>query len=68
MRAALVAAGVDADRIDACDPYTGDAYTRRIGKSAETWSFEDIAQGAASERHGCPTSLTSNKITDDGLT
>ena len=30
--AALVAAGVKLDRIDACDPYTGAAYERRIGK------------------------------------
>ena len=30
--AALVAAGVHLDRIDACDPYTGAAYERRIGK------------------------------------
>ena len=30
--AALVAAGVKLDRIDACDPYTGAANDRRIGK------------------------------------
>ena len=43
--AALVAAGVSIDRIDACDPYTGDAYVRRIGRLAEKWSFEDFARG-----------------------
>lgn len=48
--AALVAAGVDVDRIDACDPFTGEAYLRRVGRAAETWSFEDIARGEVSDR------------------
>jgi len=42
---ALVSAGIDISRIDACDPFTGDAFLRRTGRAAETWSFEDIAQG-----------------------
>ncbi|PNW73285.1 hypothetical protein CHLRE_14g627455v5 [Chlamydomonas reinhardtii] len=32
-------------RLTACDPYTRDAYVARTGRAAESWSFEDIADG-----------------------
>ena len=47
---ALVAAGVPLSRIDACDPYTHEAYLARVGKKCERWSFEDVARGAIAER------------------
>ena len=38
-----------ADRIsptvEACDPFTGEAYLARTGRTAHAWSFEDIAGG-----------------------
>ncbi|KAG2423682.1 hypothetical protein HYH02_015297 [Chlamydomonas schloesseri] len=39
-------------RITACDPYTRDAYVARTGRTAESWSFEDIADGCI-EDHLC---------------
>ena len=36
--------------IDACDPYTFEAFERRIGRPAEQWSFEDIAAGILDDR------------------
>ena len=42
---ALVKAGVPVERVDACDPYTSEAYYRRVGKTCHDWSFEDIARG-----------------------
>lgn len=43
---ALRAAGVSAERIDACDPYTQEAFAARVGRSLQPWSFADIAAGA----------------------
>lgn len=31
--------------VDACDPYTYEAYARRCGRQAHRWSFEDVAEG-----------------------
>uniref|UniRef100_A0A7S1AKF1 Methyltransferase domain-containing protein n=1 Tax=Noctiluca scintillans TaxID=2966 RepID=A0A7S1AKF1_NOCSC len=31
--------------VDACDPYTYEAYARRSGRQAHRWSFEDVADG-----------------------
>ena len=45
---ALRAAGVAAERIDACDPYTGEAYRARVGRPIAPWSFVEIAAGALS--------------------
>lgn len=42
---ALVRAGVPLERVDACDPYTAEAFQRRVGKTCHDWSFEDIARG-----------------------
>jgi len=42
---ALVKAGVPVERVDACDPYTSEAYYRRVGKTCHAWSFQDIARG-----------------------
>ena len=47
---ALVAAGVPLSRIDACDPYTHEAYRKRVGTECERWSFEDVARGAVADR------------------
>src|SRR5947208_2309060 len=38
-------------RIDGIDPYTGEAYLARTGRSAEAISFEQIAAGALDRRH-----------------
>lgn len=38
--------GCSAGSIDACDPYTGEAFQRRTGTPAEAHSFEDVASGA----------------------
>lgn len=38
-------------RIDAIDPYTGEAYLARAGNMAAPLSFEDIASGALTGRH-----------------
>lgn len=43
---ALRAAGVIAQDIDACDPYTAEAFQARVGRPIEPWSFTDIADGA----------------------
>lgn len=32
-------------QVDAADPFTREAYSRRMGREAEAWSFEDVAQG-----------------------
>jgi SAM-dependent methyltransferase len=48
---ALVAAGLDGERIDACDPFTAAAYERRTGGRAEPWSFADVAAGALGGRN-----------------
>ncbi|KAG2423104.1 hypothetical protein HXX76_002328 [Chlamydomonas incerta] len=39
-------------RLTACDPYTRDAYVARTGRTAESWSFEDIADGCIDD-HLC---------------
>lgn len=36
--------------LDAADPYTGPAFKHRTGRSAEEFSFEDVAAGYLSER------------------
>ena len=48
--AALVAAGVPPQRIDACDPYTHEAFSNRLGMQCERWSFEDVANGEIADR------------------
>ena len=48
--AALVAAGVPPQRIDACDPYTHEAFSNRLGMQCELWSFEDVANGEIADR------------------
>ena len=40
---ALRAAGINAQDIDACDPYTAEAFQARVGRPIEPWSFADIA-------------------------
>lgn len=47
---ALLAEGVAADCIDACDPFTAEAYRTRIGAEALPWSFAAIAGGCAVDR------------------
>lgn len=45
---ALVEAGIGVERIDACDPFTIDAYRARVGREPlATWTFADLAGGAA---------------------
>lgn len=39
-----------ARRIDAVDPYTGEAYRERTGRSAEPLSFEEVAAGGLAGR------------------
>lgn len=39
-----------AGTIEACDPFTRDAYRERTGADAFDWSFEAIADGALDER------------------
>lgn len=38
--------------IDAADPYTGPAFEQRTGRTAEPFSFEDVANGYLAERQG----------------
>lgn len=47
---ALIESGVVTDRIDACDPYTAEAFHKRTGKSVESWSFRDVATGILAGR------------------
>lgn len=35
--------------LEACDPYTHDAFAKRHGTKAHTWSFEDLAGGILDE-------------------
>ncbi|EEH51435.1 uncharacterized protein MICPUCDRAFT_54310 [Micromonas pusilla CCMP1545] len=48
---ALRDAGVSVHRVDACDPYTSEAFARRVGAAVPfyPWSFEDIACGGVLE-------------------
>ena len=46
----LLRLGVPLGRVDACDPYTGEAFARRIGAKCHDWSFEDIARGDVADR------------------
>jgi SAM-dependent methyltransferase len=49
--AALLAIGVtQLGRVDACDPFTYDAFAATFGKEAFHWSFEDISGGVLHER------------------
>lgn len=45
LEAALLNVGQPPVVIEACDPYTGGAYTQRTGREAFPWSFEDVAEG-----------------------
>jgi SAM-dependent methyltransferase len=66
---ALVSLGVPLALIEASDPYTGEAYAARWGRTVDAnWSFDDLARGALpTDRydrvvcsyalHLCPTSL-----------
>jgi hypothetical protein len=49
--ATLALQGLGASEIDGIDPFTGDAYFERTGKTAESFSFEQIASGALHGRH-----------------
>ena len=49
--ATLTLAGLGAARVDATDPYTHEAYESRVGRRAETLSFEDVAAGALAGRY-----------------
>lgn len=44
---ALREAGVLADDVDGCDPYTGAAYRERTGRDAFPWAFEDLPSALA---------------------
>ena len=48
--ATLVLRGLGAARIDAIEPYAGDAYARRTGSRAVQLGFEDVAAGALAGR------------------
>jgi hypothetical protein len=37
-------------KVDAADPYTSAAYEAQIGRKAETFSFQDVADGHLAER------------------
>ena len=45
--------------IDACDPYTAARYTERTGRSAECWSFAQIAEGILGAREHYDLTLAS---------
>ena len=47
---ALIKAGIPLERIDACDPYTQQAYHHRIKKKCQDWSFQDISNGDVADR------------------
>ena len=36
--------------LDACDPYTYEAFEKRMGRAAHRWSFEDVAGGVLDEQ------------------
>lgn len=36
--------------MDACDPYTYEAFEKWVGRPAERWTFQDIADGCLSDR------------------
>jgi SAM-dependent methyltransferase len=46
----LVLQGLGCTSIDGIDPYTGEAYRARTGRMAETFTFEQIAEGALEGR------------------
>lgn len=39
-------------RVTGCDPYTQAAFEARVGRPAESWSFQDIAGGVLSDVEG----------------
>ncbi|NJL43071.1 MAG: class I SAM-dependent methyltransferase, partial [Pseudanabaena sp. SU_2_4] len=43
--------GLGYHNISGIDPFTYDAYRQRTGNEAETYSFEDIANGVLSDRY-----------------
>jgi len=47
----LVLKGLGCTQIDGIDPYTYEAYRERTGQQAETYMFEDIADGILKNRH-----------------
>ena len=42
-------AGAAGCELDACDPFTHEAYERRVGRPAHRWSFEEVAGGVLDE-------------------
>lgn len=48
--ATVVLEGRGFSSVDAVDPYTGEAYRKRTGKTAESATFQDIAQGCLAGR------------------
>lgn len=58
--------------ITACDPYTHEAYLRRTGRTAQHWSFQDIADGclaggAGSSPPGCTRPSCSHGVAGQQL-
>lgn len=47
----LILKSLGAENIDGIDPYTYNAYLKRTGKTAETYNFEEIAEGILSDRY-----------------
>lgn len=47
----LILHDLGAENIDGIDPYTYNAYLKRTGKIAETYTFEEIADGILSDRY-----------------
>ncbi len=48
---ALLKQGYSLDQIDASDPYTYEAYEKRIEKTCAKWNFHDISQGSIFHQH-----------------
>ena len=47
----LILKSLGAENIDGIDPYTYNAYLKRTGKNAETYTFEEIADGILNNRY-----------------
>src|SRR5688500_2608765 len=48
--ATLALRELGAAHVDACEPFLFEQYERRVGKPAERFSFEDVADGALTGR------------------
>lgn len=48
--ATLALRGLGAGHVDGVDPFTHEAYARRVGRPAERFTFEDVAAGAVAGR------------------